>query len=109
MSEVLPLSSHALDHTSLDEGIEEVRARILHLLEIYPFMARSMIQVGIGPGCPPKIWDPILQQLVSEGKICKEEINTTSPKGRSGSKDVYHLPCFTYPPAKLESETVPSN
>lgn len=76
----------------------DVRAKILFLLETYPFISRSMIQVGLSPALPPKLWDPILQSLVTEGSVIYVEVQATNPGNRTLVKGVYHLPKYQYPP-----------
>lgn len=83
--------------SSLDDAAEDVKARILHLLDIYPYISRAMIQTGLSPALPPKLWDPVLQHLVNTGEISHVEIQATTPGGRALSKGIYHLPKFPYP------------
>lgn len=91
------------EHASIEEGIEAIEAKILHSLEVFPYLSRGMIQQGLGPGCQPKFWDPVLRRLVEQGKIKTVETTVASPGGRALSKTIYHLPCYPYPPAKVEA------
>ena len=50
-----------------------VKDKILHALEIFPFISNSMIHMAIGTSTPTMLWKPILEQLVREGYIL--EIN----------------------------------
>jgi len=78
---------------------EDIQAKILALLEVYPYVSRSMIQTGLGPALPPKLWDPILKALVDTEQVCFREVTAASiPTGRSLTKGIYHLPKFPYPP-----------
>lgn len=83
--------------SSLDDAAEDVRERILHLLDIYPYVSRAMIQTGLSPALPPKLWDPVLQHLVNTKEVVYLEIQATTPGGRSLSKGIYHLPKYPYP------------
>lgn len=81
------------------ESIEQdIRNKIIFLLEVFPYLARSMIQVGLSPALPPKLWDPILGSMVDEGAVCKVDVVTTNPGNRTLTKTIYHLPQFPYPP-----------
>lgn len=81
--------------------ITETRDRIMYLLEVYPYVSRAMIQVGLSPACPPALWDPILQDLVARGSVLITTVNTKTPKDRNLTKDIYHLPTYPYPPVTL--------
>ena len=90
------------DPEALSPAEQDQRLKILHLLETFPYISRAMIQVGLGPALPPKLWDPILANLVETKEICFVEVNVTTPSGRSLVKGIYHLPSFSYPPLKLQ-------
>lgn len=90
---------------SLDDAAKDVRERILHLLKVYPYISRSMIQVGLSPALPPKLWDPVLQQLVNEKAVQHVETQAQTPAGRTLTKGIYYLPEYPFPPvttAQLE-------
>lgn len=91
---------------NMQVAMDDLKGKILHLLEICPYLTRSMIQVGLGPGLSPKFWDPILKGLVESRELKCEEINTTNQGGRSLNKTIYHLPKFPYPPITSESMVV---
>jgi hypothetical protein len=58
---------------------EMISARILHTLSIYPRLSMSMLQVGVGTGFPPRLWKPILEQLIRQGKVSKHQIAAVHP------------------------------
>jgi len=62
-----------------DQGI---RAKILHVLEIYPVLSPSMLQVGLGPQVKPSQWRPILDILLAEGLVRRSDIFTPTPFGQ---------------------------
>ncbi len=92
----------ATENSQLGEALDEVKAKLMHLLEVYPYISRAMIQTGLSPALPPKIWDPILQGAVDAGEICYVAIQSESPNGRTLTKGIYHLPRFPYPPVSLK-------
>lgn len=59
-----------------------IRARLIHVLTLYPGISPSMLQVGIGTAISPKMWHPIMAQLKSEGLVKEEEIMAQAPNGR---------------------------
>jgi len=56
--------------------------KIVHVLSVYPKLSPSMLQVGIGTSVPPSIWRRVLQDLVEEGKVVKDEEVRLAPSGR---------------------------
>lgn len=63
--------------------LRDIEERILHVLSIYPKISPSMLQIGLGSNVPPKIWRPVLQQLMDKNLVVQETIVNMSPKGRS--------------------------
>lgn len=59
-----------------------IKDKILHALRIWPMISPSMLQVGIGTAIMPKLWHPILEQLISEGKVERYEVRAHTPAGR---------------------------
>lgn len=88
-------------HEEVSLAMDDIRNRILHTLEIFPYVSRSMIQVALGPALSPKFWDSPLAALVDEGKVKVVETVVASPGGRALNKSIYHLPCYPYPPVKV--------
>ena len=71
--------------------IEQTRERILHALEIFPFISGSMLNQAIGTSTPTKLWKPLLEQLIAEGKVKETHIHAKSPTGRAQTYTVIHL------------------
>lgn len=51
---------------------EDIKDKIIHLLQIFPVISPSMMQIGIGSSLPTKIWKPVLRQLILD-KVVKED------------------------------------
>jgi hypothetical protein len=87
-------------NVSISDGESEtaniVRARILHILEIYPFLSSSMIHIGLGTSLPISLWKPILATLVTEEAVCLTEVTSRTPIGRMQTFSIYHLPKNTW-------------
>lgn len=71
---------HEHDETTTTNG--EIREKIIHLLKIYPIISPTMLQGGLGPYVKPKVWRPILEQLVQEGIVEQTQETLLSPGGR---------------------------
>jgi len=84
--------------------IEQTRERILHALEIFPFISGSMLNQAIGTSTPTKLWKPILEQLVTEGKVSETLIHAKTPTGRAQTYTVLHLSRRTYDGSSLSCE-----
>ena len=59
-----------------------IRARLIHVLTIYPGISPSMLQVGIGTAISPKMWHPIMTKLKAAGIVKEEEVMAQAPNGR---------------------------
>lgn len=73
-----------------------VKDKILHALEIFPFISNSMIHMAIGTSTPTMLWKPILEQLVREGNILETTVTAKSPLDRQQTYTIYHLPKNEY-------------
>jgi len=51
---------------------QEVATKILHILQVFPAISPSMLQIGIGSSLPAKLWRPILQQMIDD-KVVKQD------------------------------------
>ena len=56
-----------------------IRTKITFLLGIYPTISPSMMQVGLGMQYKPKDWRPVLDDMVREGYVLKEEKQVDTP------------------------------
>lgn len=59
-----------------------IQDKILHTLSIWPRISPSMLQVGIGTAISPKMWHPIYERLIKEGRVLREEVSGRGPTGR---------------------------
>lgn len=76
---------------------EMISLRILHTLSIYPKLSMSMLQIGVGTGFPPMLWHPVLEDLVTSGKVTKTQMQATHPV--SGRDQTYTVIELTPPPS----------
>lgn len=99
MSDVAPAETEVESHA--EQINQDIESRIAHILEVHPYISRSMLQVAIGPGLSPKFWDPVFQRMIESGTIKLAKTTVVSPGGRELVKEVYHLPKFPYPPIQI--------
>ena len=71
---------------------EDVRAKILHLLGIYPVISHTMLQSGLGPYTKPALWRPVLQELIDEGEVLETQDTIDTPSGRYNTYTKLSLP-----------------
>jgi len=62
--------------------VDKIRAQILYVLEHFPIVSPSMLQVGIGNHIKPADWKPVLGDLVREGVVQQENCEAPTPAGR---------------------------
>ncbi len=75
----------------LDPTQVDIAKRIKHILNIYPKLSMSMLQVGIGTSMPPTLWKPTLMKLIEGGHISHGSVTSMSPTGRMGVHTVIEL------------------
>lgn len=61
---------------------DALRDKIAHILSIYPILSPSMLQIGLGPNVPPRVWKPILRGMIDQGVVLKEEAIVETPLGQ---------------------------
>ena len=71
--------------------IEQTRERILHSLAIFPFLSSSLLHMSIGTSTSHKLWKPLLEDLLEEGKVVETVITAKSATGRQQTYTIYHL------------------
>jgi hypothetical protein len=67
------------DDPSSPERLED---KIAFVLTIYPVLMPSMLHVGIGPNIRPQLWRPVLERMIADGKVVKEEKGITTHLGQ---------------------------
>lgn len=85
---------------SIEEGmastVELCRARILHALEVFPFISGSMIHIALGTSTSVTLWKPILADLIARGEVCELAVRVKTPAARNQTYTLYHLPGNEY-------------
>ncbi len=65
--------------TNTDKMMEE---KILRILESYPKISPSMLQISLGSGVPTDVWRPTLERLIGEGKVYRYTQIMYMPSGK---------------------------
>jgi hypothetical protein len=87
-----------MDNAMAPEQAQDVwEEKINHILRIYPFISRPMLQTALGPGCPSRIWRPVLDSMIERGFIVESSRMLTNPGGRSYTYRILHLACNPLP------------
>jgi hypothetical protein len=77
---------------SSTESLEDsIKAKILHILKIYPHVSPSMLQVGLGSSLPSKAWRPVLEAMLTSEEISEDVIMATTAGGRHQTYTVIRL------------------
>jgi len=76
------------------EGIDadaeaNIRARIIHMLSVYPILSPSHIQQGMG--ILPGTWKPILEKLITEEVVSRSHRVAETPTGRQQTYTLLEL------------------
>lgn len=71
-----------MEDTAADLAADNIKEKIKHVLTIYPLISHTMLQAGIGPQVQPKLWRPILDEMIASGEVKQEDYGTQSPSGR---------------------------
>lgn len=75
-----------------DVSQEEIKAKILHLLRIYPIISPTMLQGGLGPAMKPALWRPVFEQMLKDGEIIQEQESMLTPTERYNTYTKLRLP-----------------
>lgn len=60
--------------------VDEIRAKIIHVLRIYHVLNPTMVQAGLGHPLPPSKWRPVLESLIADGTVKRVEQTIKSHK-----------------------------
>jgi hypothetical protein len=75
----------AVDEMSTIQGTAEelYRAKIQHILTVYPQLSPMHLQISLGTSTPASIWKPILNAMIREGVVKEEVVPFETPSKRS--------------------------
>lgn len=77
--------------TEPTEQDTDIENRIRCVLEIYPRISPSMLQIGIGTSIPANWWRPVYRSMIDRGDIILEHIVALGAAGRSNTYTVVSL------------------
>jgi hypothetical protein len=70
---------------------EKLEDKIIFILTAYPRLMPSMLHVGIGPHVSPRVWRPVLDQMIAKGIVICEQMGITTPIGQYRTITVLRL------------------
>jgi hypothetical protein len=65
-----------------------IEDKIVHILDMFPKISPSMLQISLGSGISSSIWKPVLERLIEEEKVYRYQEESVSPGGRHQSLTV---------------------
>lgn len=80
-----------MTETSTDSTSSSIRDKILKVLEMYPRISPSMLQIGIGSSLPTAIWRPVFDEMIASGTIVQTDIVSFSSTDRQQLYKIIHL------------------
>lgn len=80
-----PVEEGVIDYLKL------LREKILFGLEVYPYVSPSMLHVFLGTATSAHVWKSILNDLIAEGLVTREEVTLTTPHDRTQTYTILHL------------------
>lgn len=75
-----------------DATQQEMEAKILHVLKIYPVISPTMLQSGLGAYVKPALWRPALEKLKAEGRVIEVQEGHQTPSDRYNTYSKLYLP-----------------
>lgn len=73
--------SNNSDHGQTGDQI--IADKILWILQNFPTISPSMLQISLGSGIPTAVWQPVLEKLIQLKQVYRYRKTVTSPKGRT--------------------------
>jgi len=82
------------DFVPLEGNDAFIERKIMHVFSVYgPRLSPSMLQVGIGTAMSPRLWHPILDRLIKNGRLEQTTLTRKNDAtGRDQSYTVISLP-----------------
>jgi hypothetical protein len=71
--------------------IDGIKSRIVRILEVYPKISPSMLQIALGTGVLASTWRPILDEMIEAKTVKKTYVQVDDVGGRSRSYTVISL------------------
>lgn len=75
-----------------EQSAQEIEAKILHILGIYPVISPTMLQSGLGPYTKPALWRPVLAELILTGQVVETQESLQTPSERYNTYSKLSLP-----------------
>lgn len=71
---------------------DDIKEKIKSILQTYPKVSPSMLQITLGSSLPSGIWKPMLEELITDGTVKREVLSTIDAvSGRAQTKTILSL------------------
>ncbi len=80
-----------------EDRIAKIRKKILFAMSITPAVGHTQMQACLGYSIPARDWKPVMDALIKEGIVVKEELSLTSPFGQFREYTRLRLACVPLP------------
>jgi hypothetical protein len=60
----------------------QIRKQLIHLLRLYPVLSPTMIQSSLGGKVRPSVWRPIMESMIKEGTLVRNEVVSENSWGQ---------------------------
>lgn len=77
--------------TEIEQFLKNLKEKLVFTLTVFPRLTSSQLQVGIGPHIQPRIWRPVLEELIADGTVIREDLGITTPIGQYRTLTVLSL------------------
>lgn len=71
--------------SKLNSSEQAIADKIMGILELFPKVSPSMLQISLGSGIPVDVWKPVLEKLITSGDLYRYNITALKPSGRMQS------------------------
>lgn len=76
---------------SAEQAAKAIEDRILHILDCFPKVSPSMLQISLGSGVPTSLWHGVLDKLIAEERLYRYKIARMTPAGRQQIQTVISI------------------
>ena len=60
----------------------QIQEQLTHLLKVYPVLSPTLIQGLLGSNIRPTFWKPVLEAMIDEGSISRDEVQAQNAYGQ---------------------------
>lgn len=76
---------------SAEQAAKAIEDRILHILDCFPKVSPSMLQISLGSGVPTSLWHGVLDKLIADERLYRYKVARMTPAGRQQIQTVISI------------------